>query len=202
MQDTQDFIRVRHVPHPGIPARILDSVSESSQHKGNDEDWVWGMDRNYDISDDMRKRSKKCNTSLSKLEVYDIIEESAGCVPDQWRQEDEGDDDIGQVVVLFHVNKQSSVSGIVGAHDEHGEEAGKAPGNIDAGAVPLLQLLVGRVWRKLGLDWVVVLTASTRLFASAELALLAGAQGVVASAPRGSILNAQAVSSLRLLKLD
>ena len=104
MEETENFVWVRHVADPGIcglycqskcsvflfhllfygsreeeiriltPRRISKSIPEPSQHENNDEDRIRRVHRNNDVRDEMARRRYNRNASLAELEMDAVVQ--------------------------------------------------------------------------------------------------------------------------------
>jgi hypothetical protein len=75
VKKTQYFVGIRHCTHPGIPSCIFQSVSEPSNRKDHDQNWVRWMYRNDDVCHKVADGSNESYTSLSKSKVYGVVEQ-------------------------------------------------------------------------------------------------------------------------------
>jgi hypothetical protein len=75
MKKAQYFIGVRHCTHPGIPSCIFQSISEASNCKYHNQDWVRWMYRNDNVCEQVADGSNESYTSLSESQVYGVVEQ-------------------------------------------------------------------------------------------------------------------------------
>jgi hypothetical protein len=71
----------------GIPTGIEQSVSEPGEDKYKDQDWIRRVNGDHDVRDQMASRSNKCHSSLTEMDMDEVVQGSASDIADEWRQE-------------------------------------------------------------------------------------------------------------------
>jgi hypothetical protein len=82
VQQSQQFIRISHIPDPGIPRRIFQSVSESCKDERDYEDRVWWMQAIHHVGDEMAPRPEERYSTLTEGVVDAVVEECCEGVAD------------------------------------------------------------------------------------------------------------------------
>lgn len=101
MQEAKDLVGVAHVANVGVPAGVAQAVAEAREDEDDDERWVGRVLGYDDVGDEMAHRGEDGDAALAPTQVDVVVEQGREDVADKGGQEDEGDDDVGQVVVFL-----------------------------------------------------------------------------------------------------
>ncbi len=99
MEEAQQLAGLVEVAQPRVPRSVVDAVAKPSKHKGKhkpDKGWVC---RNDDVRDDVAHAAQDSDAALTKFEMQVVVEQRRGDVAYKWREKDERDDSISQIVV-------------------------------------------------------------------------------------------------------
>ena len=105
MQKPQYLVRVMHVANPRIPAAIFKAASKAGEDEDHDErgkGWVLWDD---DVGDHAEGGRNVGDAAPAEHDVDAVDDEGGGNVADDWREEDEGDFGVGEVVIRFELEE-------------------------------------------------------------------------------------------------
>lgn len=111
-----------HVPEPGAPCSILQPVTEASEYEQNNQNGIWRMKAEDQISDETARWCDDRDASLPKSHVYEVVTQCRRCVAQERTEEDQGNNRVCEVVIPLEVRYQGAVAGVVKSKDEKGVE--------------------------------------------------------------------------------
>lgn len=99
MQQSHQLIPVLHASDPGIPSSILKSVAKADQDEDDRDNGIRRSNAGDNVPDDFTCRCSDGYTELPEVHVDAVDEEGGEGVAGEGREEDAGDDGVGDVVV-------------------------------------------------------------------------------------------------------
>lgn len=97
-------MRIGHVANPCAPSSIDDTVAESNEDIHDNEDGKWRVERNDEIRDQAECRCDHAYASLAETDMQGTVDKGRHGVSDEWRQEDERDNGVSEIVMSFQLN--------------------------------------------------------------------------------------------------
>lgn len=76
VQESKNFVWVRHVAHPGVPSCVGEAVAEPSNHEDDHEDGVRRMHGDDDVRNKVAGGGEDADAALTEFEVDGVVEES------------------------------------------------------------------------------------------------------------------------------
>ncbi len=101
VQEPQQLVRLSQGTNPGIPGCVEQAISKACQCEDCSNGRVRGVCRNDGITDDFAGRCNDSNAAPTNEHVEAVAEKGSYRITGEGRKEDQGSDDIGQMIVLF-----------------------------------------------------------------------------------------------------
>lgn len=103
MQESHQFIRIHHIPDPGIPRAVLDAVSEAGEHEDHGDDGEGRVQTGDDVGDELAEGTEDRDAGLAVPLVDGVDEQGREGVAREGAEEEAGDDGVGEGVVGFEL---------------------------------------------------------------------------------------------------
>lgn len=90
-----------HSPNPSIPCGVEESIADACEGENDDDYWVGRVRGDDYVSQQFAQRTDVSYSSSTGKTVHAVTEEGGECVAGEGGEEDEGGDEVGEIVVCF-----------------------------------------------------------------------------------------------------
>lgn len=105
VEKTQGLVCPIQVANPSIPGSITDTIAKASDGVGQDQHWVRGVEANDDVGNDVAYSTSNTYTPLANLSMQHVVYGGCKDIPDKRGQENEGDDNVAEIIVFFQLQR-------------------------------------------------------------------------------------------------
>lgn len=138
VHEPQQLVGPSKITDEGIPRREADAIAQASNGVREDQHGVRRVLGQDEVGHHVAGAADEADPALADVEVQPVVDGGGYDKPGEGRQEDEGDDEVGQAVVRLQVGDQGAIGCVVSAGDEEAPEDGGDPEGVSLGVVPPL----------------------------------------------------------------
>lgn len=108
MEESQHLVRMCQIADMCIPACIQQAIAKSSQNDDEDKHRVGRVKSDDDVGDEVTSWSDQRYSSLSEVDMDEIVQGSACDVANEWRQEHQRYDNVSDGIIFLELASPST----------------------------------------------------------------------------------------------